>query len=279
MHIMAPKNKWELSDMIKFALEFDGPMAIRYPRGTAYDGLKEYREKIEMGRSEPLYEGREVAILALGSMVETGEKVHGILKEKGIESSLINVRFVKPVDRDMIIREAEDKKLLVTMEENVNAKFSEIDNQYQRRSDLVPNLVETVKGAGERESKTLTDVIEARAKATSVTIDASNLTEENLAAYQKAQGELGMALSRLMAVSEAYPDLKANTNFIDLQNNLKDTEDKISYARQFYNDSVLKYNNLCQQFPSSIVASLFHFDKADFFEAQEGTRAAPKVQF
>lgn len=119
MHIMAPKNKWELSDMIKFALDEDCPMAIRYPRGTAYDGLKDHRDRIEMGRSETITEGTDAALLAVGSMVEVGEKVTAILESRGISCSLINMRFVKPIDEEAILREASDGKLIVTMEENV----------------------------------------------------------------------------------------------------------------------------------------------------------------
>ena len=168
---------------------------------------------------------------------------------------------------------------MVTQEENVNAKFSEIDNQYQRRSDLVPNLVETVKGAGAREAKTLTDVIEARAKATSVTIDASNLTEENLAAYQKAQGELGMALSRLMAVSEAYPDLKTNQNFPNLQDELTGTENRILVTRSEYNAAAQDYNTTIRLFPKNIIAMIFSFKAKPYFQADEEAKNAPKVEF
>ncbi|MBQ7724513.1 MAG: 1-deoxy-D-xylulose-5-phosphate synthase [Lachnospiraceae bacterium] len=119
MHIMAPKNKWELSDMIKFALDQDGPMAIRYPRGTAYDGLEDHRERIEMGKAEAIAEGTDVALLAVGSMVEVGEKVMTILADRGISCSLINMRFVKPIDEEAVLKEAGNKKLIVTMEENV----------------------------------------------------------------------------------------------------------------------------------------------------------------
>jgi len=126
MHVMAPKNKWELSDMIKFALDADGPIAIRYPRGTAYDGLRDHRDQIEMGRAESIAVGNDVALLAVGSMVETGEKVMEILSEKGISCSLINMRFVKPVDSEAVLKEAREGKLIVTMEENVlNGGFGE----------------------------------------------------------------------------------------------------------------------------------------------------------
>jgi LemA protein len=159
---------------------------------------------------------------------------------------------------------------LVNGRNRVENAWSQIDVQLQRRNDLIPNIVETVKGYASHEKDTFNQVTQARANMANAT------TVQEVA---EADTMLTSALKSLFAVSEAYPDLKANQNFIELQQELSETEDKISYARQFYNDSVLKYNNLCQQFPSSIVASLFHFDKADFFEAQEGTRAAPKVQF
>ncbi len=135
MNIMAPKNKWEFSDMLKYALSFDGPAAIRYPRGTAYDGLKDFREKIEYGKAEMIYKGTDVSLLAVGSMVETGEKVRELLKEKNIDCSLINARFVKPIDEEIILSEAEKGKLLVTMEENVQsggfgAKVLELLNKH-----------------------------------------------------------------------------------------------------------------------------------------------------
>ena len=159
---------------------------------------------------------------------------------------------------------------LVNGKNHVENAWSQIDVQLQRRNDLIPNIVETVKGYASHEKDTFNQVTQARANMANAT------TVQEVA---EADTMLTSALKSLFAVSEAYPELKANQNFIELQQELSETEDKISYARQFYNDSVLKYNNLCQQFPSSIVASLFHFDKADFFEAQEGTRAAPKVQF
>lgn len=159
---------------------------------------------------------------------------------------------------------------LVNGRNHVQNAWSQIDVQLQRRNDLIPNIVETVKGYASHEKDTFNKVTEARANMANAT------TVKEVA---EADTMLTSALKSLFAVSEAYPDLKANQNFIELQQELSETEDKISYARQFYNDSVLKYNNLCQQFPSSIVASLFHFDIAEFFEAQEGTRAAPKVQF
>ena len=121
MHILAPKNKWELSDMIKFAIHFDGPIAIRYPRGTAYDGLKDMRQQVEFGKAEVIYKGTDVSLLAVGSMVETAERVRELLKQKNIDCSLINARFVKPIDEEIILSEAQNKKILVTLEENVQS--------------------------------------------------------------------------------------------------------------------------------------------------------------
>lgn len=159
---------------------------------------------------------------------------------------------------------------LVKLRNAVKDQWAQIDVLLKRRADLIPNLVETVKGYAKHESETLEAVINARNKAVSATT-----TEEEM----KANGELSGALSRLFALAESYPDLKANTNFMDLQNNLKETEDKIAYARQFYNDSVLKYKNRLEVFPSNIVASIFGFKPEPFFEASETERATPKVEF
>ena len=159
---------------------------------------------------------------------------------------------------------------LVKLRNMVKDQWSQIDVLLKRRADLIPNLVETVKGYAKHESGTLEAVIAARNKAVSATT-----TEEEM----KANGELTGALSRLFALAESYPDLKANTNFMDLQNNLKETEDKISYARQFYNDAVLKYKNKLEVFPSNIVAGMFSLKPEPFFEANEAERETPKVKF
>ena len=159
---------------------------------------------------------------------------------------------------------------LVSLRNKVKDQWSQIDVLLKRRTDLIPNLVETVKGYAKHESETLENVIAARNKV----VDAKT-TEEEI----KADGELSRALGRLMAVAEAYPDLKANTNFLDLQANLKESEDKIQYARQFYNDAVLNYKNKLEVFPSNIVASLFNFKPEAFFEIDEASKEAPKVQF
>ena len=159
---------------------------------------------------------------------------------------------------------------LVSLRNKVKDQWSQIDVLLKRRADLIPNLVETVKGYAKHESETLENVIAARNRI----VDAKT-TEEEI----KADGELSRALGRLFAVAESYPDLKANTNFMDLQNNLKETEDKIQYARQFYNDAVLKYKDKIEQFPSNIVASIFKFKPEAFFETDAASKEVPKVQF
>lgn len=159
---------------------------------------------------------------------------------------------------------------LVKLRNMVKDQWSQIDVLLKRRADLIPNLVETVKGYVKHEKETLEAVINARNKAVS-----AQTTEDEM----KANGELSGALSKLFALAESYPDLKANTNFMDLQNNLKETEDKIAYARQFYNDAVLKYKNKLEMFPSNIIAGLFGFKPEPFFEATEAEKENPKVKF
>ena len=168
---------------------------------------------------------------------------------------------------------------LVAGEEEVESAWSQVENQYQRRIDLIPNLVATVKGYASHEQETLEGVINARAKATQVTIDPSNATPEQLAAYQSAQGELSQALGRLLAVAESYPDLKANENFRDLQAQLESTENRITIARQTFNDSARKFNTEIRRFPKNIVAMIFGFERKPYFEAEEGANKAPKVEF
>lgn len=168
---------------------------------------------------------------------------------------------------------------LVSQDENVNKAWAQVENQYQRRADLIPNLVETVKGYAEHESETLQSVIEARAKATSVTVDPNNLTEEALKQYQQAQGELTNALGRLMVSVERYPDLKANQNFLELQSQLEGTENRVNNARDEFNQAAQIYNTKVRKFPANIVASLFGFKNKNYFAAAEGASEAPKVQF
>lgn len=171
------------------------------------------------------------------------------------------------------------QKTLVTTDENVKSKWGEVQNQYQRRADLVPNLVNTVKGAANFEQKTLTDVINARAKATSIQVNADNLTPEKLREFQSAQGELSQALGRLMVVSEQYPELKANQNFLALQDQLEGTENRITVARKNYNEAVQGYNVSVRSFPNSIVAGMLGFTPKGMFEADAGAQKAPQVQF
>ena len=168
---------------------------------------------------------------------------------------------------------------MVTAEENVETSWAQVENQYQRRSDLIPNLVATVKGYAEHESQVFESVVEARAKATQITIDPTNASPEQLAAFQNAQGELSQALGRLLAVAENYPDLKANENFRDLQSQLEGTENRIAVARNAFNEAAQQFNVLIRKFPNNIVASMFGFEKKPYFEAEEGADKAPQVEF
>lgn len=168
---------------------------------------------------------------------------------------------------------------LVSMDENVSNQWANVETQYQRRSDLIPNLVNTVKGYAKHESETLESVMAARSQATQVKIDPSNCTPQQLAAYQKAQGDVTTALGKLLAITENYPDLKANQNFLELQSQLEGTENRINVARKDFNDTAKKYNTSLRRFPRNIVASMFGFEKRNYFEAEAGAEKAPKVEF
>ena len=168
---------------------------------------------------------------------------------------------------------------LVGMDENVSNKWANVETQYQRRSDLIPNLVSTVKGYAKHEQQTLEDVVKARSEATQVKVDAENLTPEKLAAFQKAQSGVSSALGRLLAVAENYPDLKANQNFLELQSQLEGTENRITVARKDFNDTAKSYNQAIRQFPKNILAGMFGFEKKSYFEAEAGSEKAPKVEF
>ncbi|MEG0499584.1 MAG: LemA family protein [Rikenellaceae bacterium] len=168
---------------------------------------------------------------------------------------------------------------IVTTNEAVGASWSQVENQYQRRSDLIPNLVNTVKGYAEHESTTLEGVVEARAKATQVTLDVNNLDEASIAKYQKAQGEISSALGRLMAISEAYPDLKANENFMQLQAQLEGTENRIATERKRFNETVKDYNTYIRTFPRNLIANMFGFTAKGYFAAEQGAEKAPEVKF
>jgi len=168
---------------------------------------------------------------------------------------------------------------MVEKQEAVTSQWAQVQNAYQRRADLVPNLVATVKGYASHESETLTAVTEARSKVSQINLSADQLTEENLQKFQAAQGELGSALNRLLMVREAYPDLKANTNFLALQDELAGTENRISVERNKFNVAVQDYNQYIRQFPRVIYAGWFGFSKKAYFEADAGSQTAPKVEF
>lgn len=168
---------------------------------------------------------------------------------------------------------------LVNMDEEVQNKWSNVETQYQRRSDLIPNLVNTVKGYAAHEKSTLEAVMQARSQATQIKIDPANCTPEQLASYQKAQGDVTTALGKLLAITENYPELKANQNFLELQSQLEGTENRITVARKDFNDCAKVYNTAIRKFPKNILAGICGFDKRNYFEAQEGADKAPKVEF
>ncbi len=168
---------------------------------------------------------------------------------------------------------------MVTLSESVDKQWADVENVYQRRADLIPNLVATVKGYAEHEKETLEGVINARSKATSTTINPGDLSAQNIAAFQQAQQGLSSALSRLMVVVERYPDLKANQNFLELQSQLEGTENRIAVERRKFNESAQAYNTSIKLFPKNLFANMFGFDKKPYFEAQSGAENAPKVEF
>lgn len=168
---------------------------------------------------------------------------------------------------------------MVSLDEGVTSQWAQVENVYQRRADLIPNLVATVKGYADHERETLEAVIEARAKATSVTIDPTNLNAASIQQFQAAQDGLSSALSKLMVVVERYPDLKANQNFLELQTQLERTENRIAVERRTFNSTAQNYNTFIRSFPKNIYASIFGFEKKDYFSAQEGAEEAPKVEF
>ena len=168
---------------------------------------------------------------------------------------------------------------MVTMEEEVNTEWANVETQYQRRYDLIPNLVNTVKGFAEQEREVLTQVTEARAKASSIQIDPSNLNEEALQNFANAQGQLNSALSRLLVTVERYPELKSNQNFLELQAQLEGTENRISVARTRYNEKTKTYNTYIRKFPNTMFAGMFGFERKPLYEAADGAENAPTVQF
>lgn len=168
---------------------------------------------------------------------------------------------------------------MVELREGVDAQWAQVENVYQRRADLIPNLVSTVKGYAAHEKSTLEGVIEARSKATSVNISAEGMTEESLQQFQQAQEGLRSALSRLMVVVEQYPDLKANQNFLDLQAQLEGSENRITVERMKFNDTARNYNTYIAKFPQNMIAGMFSFTRKPYFEAEQGAQTAPKVEF
>lgn len=168
---------------------------------------------------------------------------------------------------------------MVEKSQGVEEAWGQVETNYQRRADLIPNLVNTVKGYAEHEQETLEGVVAARSKATSITVDPADLTPEKLAEYQKAQGELSQALGKLLAITENYPDLKANENFLKLQDQLEGTENRINTARIRFNEVVKDYNTYILKFPKNIIAGMFGFEKKAYFQAEEGAEKAPEVKF
>ncbi|NEU07416.1 LemA family protein [Flavihumibacter sp. R14] len=168
---------------------------------------------------------------------------------------------------------------MVQLDEQVTSQWGQVENVYQRRADLIPNLVASVKGAANFEQTTLTQVIEARAKATSVQVDPTKLTPEAIQKFQASQGELSAALGRLMVVSERYPELKANQNFLELQSQLESTENRISVERMRFNEVTQQYNTKIRTFPNNLTAGMFGFEKKGYFQAEAGANKAPKVEF
>lgn len=168
---------------------------------------------------------------------------------------------------------------MVEKEESVSAQWAQVENVYQRRLDLIPNLVNTVKGYADFEKSTLTQVIEARAKATSMRLDPSKLDAQSLKNFEQAQGQLGSALARLMVISENYPELKANQNFLDLQTQLEGTENRITQERKKFNEVVQVYNRYIRIFPQNMIAGMYGFERKGYFESKPGSENAPEVKF
>jgi len=199
--------------------------------------------------------------------------------KKGCLVAIIIVGFLALVVLGIILWGTKVYNGMVTMQESVTSQWGNVETAYQRRSDLIPNFVSTVKGAANFEQTTLTQVIEARSKATSVTIDPAKMTAENMKQFQAAQGQVTSALSRLMVVVEQYPQLKATQNFRDLQVELEGTENRISVERRKFNEVALSYNTYIRRFPQSFLAGMFGFQAKPYFEAAAGAEKAPEVKF
>ena len=199
--------------------------------------------------------------------------------KRGCLISIIVVAFLALIALSIGLWVSKAYNGMVTMQETVTSQWGNVETAYQRRSDLIPNFVNTVKGAANFEQTTLTQVIEARSKATSVTIDPTKMTAENMQQFQAAQGQLSSALSRLMVVVERYPELKATQNFRDLQVELEGTENRISVERKKFNDVAKIFNTYIRKFPQNFIAGMFSFQIKPYFEAEKGAEVAPKVSF
>jgi len=199
--------------------------------------------------------------------------------KKGCLISIIVVAFLAFAVLAVVLWGTKIYNGMVTMQESVTSQWGNVETSYQRRSDLIPNFVNTVKGAANFEQTTLTQVIEARAKATSVTIDPAKMTAENMQQFQQAQGQVTSALGRLMVVMEQYPELKATQNFRDLQVELEGTENRISVERRKFIEVALVYNTYIRKFPQNFLAGMFGFQTKPYFEAAEGAEKAPVVKF
>jgi LemA protein len=199
--------------------------------------------------------------------------------KKGCLISIIIVAFLGLIVFGIFMWGSRIYNNMVTMQEGVKSQWGNVETQYQRRADLIPNFVNTVKGAANFEQQTLTQVIEARANATKVTLDPTKMTAENMKQFQAAQGELSSALSRLMVVVEKYPELKATQNFRDLQVELEGTENRISVERRKFNDVAQGFNTYIKRFPQNFIAGMFGFTERPYFEAQQGSDKAPQVTF
>jgi len=199
--------------------------------------------------------------------------------KRGCLITIIIVAFLALVVLGVVLWGTKVYNGMVTMNEGVTSQWANVETVYQRRSDLIPNFVNTVKGAANFEQSTLTQVIEARSKATSVTIDPTKMTAENMQQFQQAQGQVSSALSRLMVVIEKYPELTATKNFRDLQVELEATENRISVERRKYNDVAKAFNTYVKKFPQNFIAGMFGFQAKPYFEAVEGAEKAPEVKF
>jgi LemA protein len=202
-----------------------------------------------------------------------------IKMKKGCLLTIIIVAFLGLVVLGIVLWGTKVYNNMITMQEGVASQWGNVETQYQRRADLIPNFVNTVKGAANFEQETLTKVIEARAKATQVTIDPTKMTAENMRQFQAAQGELSSALSRLMVVVEQYPELKATQNYRDLQVELEGTENRISVERRKFNEVARSFNAFIKRFPQNFIAGMFGFTAKPYFESMEGADKAPQVQF